>query len=571
MNQNQKQDYPFLIWVDSQIFNWENKLYCEKLQDVHQNAFQAFNDISQACELLQNIGDKNITILTSGQCAYQLVKHTKQNIIVFCGRRQNHFDLFKNYIQIKSIVSDSFQQAHDDAIMSMNQLDIQNEFIKLLSPPQRQTIEYQHSKSHVSIQFLVVIEELKKNKTLNESEVFEEIENLLSIQNKQNQKHVIFQDLENKQKEKPEQKFQLFEKLIYLYTREEISLTFNQQFAEHNYSQITNIILCLYKGFEEHQNKYNKIGSLYRGISFIDEDIFKQIMRDLNQSKDDQTSLFWNTITSTSTSIKVAKTFASEKFYGILYNIILDQEIPHPCFQLQKYHSYYPTEEEVILFPQLEFIVQNIEQQQNQNQQIYTVTIKQVKNNYAFALDPLKRKTYWDSVVEQKIKPKIETLVNFQCKRIFEFLSFCEYEQKNQGFDQRKFVSLIKKELENVFQQIQIQLNKIFNESKYPDISNQLKNLTRTYIEVFKFEYQDQFGFNQKKFQEEIDEVMKTLKLNICILVLKGIIDIEQEKKSLECLQQDFTINQTNALINIMASQCLISGIGQLGFESGIL
>ncbi|CAK87744.1 unnamed protein product (macronuclear) [Paramecium tetraurelia] len=515
MYQQQNQEYPILIWVDSQIFNWENKLYCEQLQNDYQNAFQAFNDMSQACELLQNIGNQDVTILTSGQYAYQLVKHTKQNIIVFCGRKQNHFDLFANNLQIKSIVSDSFQCAHEDAIMSMNQSDIQNEFIKLFLPPQRQASEYQHSKYHVSIQFLVVIEELQKHQKLKKSEVFKEIDNLLSIQNKQNLKIHIFQDLHKKEKEKLEltnQKFKLFEKLIYLYTREEIYQTFNQQFAQHNYQQITNIILCLYKGFKRHQNQNNQFKILFRGISFFEEDTFEQIMIDLNQSKDEQISLFWNTITSTSLSKVIAETFSSNNLYGILYYIILDEEIPHPCFKLQQYHSQFSQEEEVILFPQFEFIVQEIQQQQIQNQQIYTVTIKQVKNNYAFALDPLMRKTYWDSVVEQKIKPKIDTLVNFQCKRIFEFLSFCTNDNQIQGQYWRKFLSRIKKELENVFQQIQIQLTKIFIHSNHPDILSQIKYLTRTYIEVVKIEYQNQLAFNQYKLLEEhIDEVMKSL------------------------------------------------------------
>ncbi|CAD8208306.1 unnamed protein product [Paramecium octaurelia] len=509
MDQLQKQDHPILIWVDSQISNWENQLYCKQLQEDYQNAFQACNDISQACELLQNIGDKDITILTSGQCAYQLVKHTKQNIIVFCGRRQNHFDLFKNNIQIKSIVSDSFLQAHEDAIMSMNS-----------------TCEHLISSCHRRI---------KKKITLTESEVFAEIENLLSIGNQQHKKHAIFKDLENKSKEKlksTKQKFQLFEKLIYLYTREEIYYTFNQQFAQHNYQSIKNIILCLYQGFKEHYNNTNQFQILYRGIPFYDEDIFKQIMRDLNQSKDEGSSLFG------------IQFLAHLNFYGILYNIILDQEIPHPCFNLQQY-SKYPEEKEVILFPQFEFIVQEIQQQQNNNQQVYTVTIKQVRNNYAFALDPFKRKTYWDSVFEQKIKPKIETLVNFQCKRIFEFLQFCTYEQINQGLNQKIFVSSIKKEFENAFQQIQNQLIKIFNDSKHPDILNQIKSLTRTYIEVVKFEYQDDLSSNQKKFLGEINEIMTSLKLNICKLVLKGIINIEEEKEYLQHLQKYFMMNQT--------------------------
>ncbi|CAD8192163.1 unnamed protein product [Paramecium pentaurelia] len=538
------QEYPILIWVDSQILNLENQQYCEQLYNVYQNAFQAIDDISDALEILYKIGDNYVTILTSGQYAYQLVEHTKQNIIVFCGRKSNHLDLFIKNVQIKSIVSDSFESAHENAIMSMNQSDIQKEFIKLLLPPQQQATEYQHSKDHVSIQFLVVIEQLKKQKRPKEYKVFAEIEALLSKQNKQNKKYNIFQDLKKKEQEKLEitnQNFNLFEKLIYLYSREEIYSTFNQQFAQHNYQEI-------YQGFKENQNKNNYFKVLFRGISFDDQNNFEQIIRDLNSSKDERISLFWNTITSTSQSREIAHKFSSFSNYGILYKIKLDEDVPHPCFELQQYHSHYQNEKEVILFPQFEFIVKEIQFAQIQDQQIYIVNIKQVKNNYAFALDPMLRKIYWDSIIEGKIKPKIETLVNFQSKRIFELISFYTDSKYDYEIDLRPILQKIQNELENVFKQIETQLTKVFIHSNYPDVLIQIKNLTRTYIQFVKIEYQNKSVQNfYQLFEEHIDEVMKSLRQNICTLILKGVINIEQEKEYLQNLQQQFFMKQTKS------------------------
>ncbi|CAD8173393.1 unnamed protein product [Paramecium octaurelia] len=284
--------------------------------------------------------DQDATILTSGQYGYQLEKQTKQDILIFSERRQNHFDLFTNNVLIISI-----------AIMSLNQQDIQNEFIKLLTPPQRRTVEYKHSKYHVRIQFLVVIEKLKKNKTPKAKKIWF----LFKINQIQARKLKL-----------TKQNFQLFEKLIYLYARQVIFSTFNQQFADHNFQQITNIILCLYKGFEEHQKHHNQFQILQRVISFFEEDIFKQVMRNLNQSKDQGTSFFWNInekyvkLLYDHQFIFISKYGARIffwQFYGVLNYIILYQEIPHQCFKLQQYHPKYPIEEEEILFPLFEFIV----------------------------------------------------------------------------------------------------------------------------------------------------------------------------------------------------------------------
>ncbi|CAD8102594.1 unnamed protein product [Paramecium primaurelia] len=493
------QEYPIIIWTDSQISNWENKLYCEKLQTDYQNAFQAFNDISEAIKILQKIGDKDVTILTSGQYAYQLVKHTKKNIIVFCGRRQNHLDLFMNNFQIQSIVSDSFQSAHENVIMSMNYSDIQNQLIKLLSPPQQQSMEYQHSKYHVSIQFLVAIEEIKEEKRPNQQDVFGEIENLL-IENKQQKMSNILKDLDKQEqkKKKKRTKTQICLRNLFIFIAE---MRFMKSLTNCLLSMIINQQKTL---LHDNQSKEDKFQNLFRGTSFDQQGIFQQIIKDLNQSRDEGASIFWNTIASASQVRDVAKMYAKEKEYGILYEITLDKDAPHPFFQLQDYHSHYPVEKEVILFPQFEFIVQEITFTQEGSKQIYTVKIKQVKNNYAFALDPTKRKIYWDSIIEQKIKPKIDTLVNFQSKRIFELISF-----SNQNYNkeiQRKIFSSIETELENTFQLIHNQLQQIFFHSKYPNIVNQITSLTKTYTEIVKCRYDDQSAEIAKL---HIDQVMK--------------------------------------------------------------
>ncbi|CAD8167988.1 unnamed protein product [Paramecium octaurelia] len=551
MNQIEKisEEFPILIWVDNQIQSRENNIYREQLQNDYQGLFQAFNNVDDALKMLQIIDKRDVTILTSAKCAYELVKHTKQNVIVFCGSRLYHLDLFINNFQIKSIVSDSFQSAHENAIMCMNQSDILTEFVNLLSPPQHSAIQYQHSKDHVSIQFLVVIEELRKNKEPKEQDVFAEIEYLLQIQNIDvKQMKAIFEDLQKKEKEKLKLKnksFNLFDKLVYLYSREEIYQIFNQQFAQHNYQILKNIILCLYQGFKQNKSKVGEIEILFRGISFFDKEIFEQIIRDLKSSKNEGTQLFWNTITSTSIDFDIALTFAQNNFNGILYQIELDEEVPHPCFKLEQYHSQYPKEEEVILFPQFQFIVQEITFRKINEQQIYFVFIKQVKNNYAFALDPMMRKIYWDSIVEEKIKPKIETLVNFHSKRIFELISFFEEDVYDKEIYMEEIIYIIENELTILFQQIQNQLTKILSRSRYTNIVNQIENLTKIYTQVVKIDYQNQSVDDFfKLFEEHFDKVLKSLRQNICTLILKGIIDIDYWKDQLQNLQSKFKEKQ---------------------------
>lgn len=48
-------EYPIFIWVDKNIFNWENRIYCEQLQNDYQNLFQAFDNISDALKILHKI------------------------------------------------------------------------------------------------------------------------------------------------------------------------------------------------------------------------------------------------------------------------------------------------------------------------------------------------------------------------------------------------------------------------------------------------------------------------------------------------------------------------------------
>ncbi|CAD8120748.1 unnamed protein product [Paramecium sonneborni] len=533
-------DYPILIWVDKQMFNQENQLICKQLLNDYQYLFQAFDNLNDALRLLQQIGDKDITIITSGQFAYDLVKYSKQNLVIFCGNKYNHFDLFINNHQIKALVSSSFQLAHENAILCMNQTDIYNDFLKLLSPQQQQ-IEYYHSKDYVSIQFLVVIEEIRKNKELKEEQVFTEIDSLLAISKKENKKQIIFQDLEQKEKQKYSKKFSLFEKLIYLYSREEIYQTFNYQFAKHNYQEIKNIILCLYQGFKEQELNQKYYKNLYRGISIDSQDTFEQIVQDLYQNLCEGSSLFWNTMTSTSLSFDVAKKFSQQSLYGIFYQIELDDDVPYPCFKLENYHSEFPNEQEVLLFPQFQFIIQDIEYFYHESKKQYIVFVKQVKNNYAFALDPKLRKIYWDSVIQEKIKPKIETLVNFHSKRIFEITQFFAEQQCDLDIYQDEILDRVEKELQNIFKQIQFNLTQILRHSSYKNILNHINKLTQVYLEIIKLK--DQI-YNPASFfqqiEEQLDQVMKSLRQNIGTLILKGIINIEYQKEYLQNLQNKF-------------------------------
>ncbi|CAD8104085.1 unnamed protein product [Paramecium primaurelia] len=289
--------------------------------------------------------------------------------------------LFLDNTYIKFIKSNSFQSANEDVIMCMIQTDIYNDFIKLLSPSQQQAIEYQHSKEHASIQFLVVREDQQKNKELKEQDIYDEIEALISISNKQYQKQIILEDSKKQEIGKEQilkEKFYLFEKLIYLYTRDEIFQVFNWQFAQHNYQKIKNIILCLYQRFKQNQLKQYKIFlSFFRGIYFDSKDIFDKLSKIHNLHKRME-HLFWNTITS------AYYNFCSNGNYGIFYQLLLDQDVPHPCFKLQLYHTHYPEEEEVLLFPQFEFIVQETNSIQLEPTTIYTVTIKQVTMHFHF-------------------------------------------------------------------------------------------------------------------------------------------------------------------------------------------
>ncbi|CAK86960.1 unnamed protein product (macronuclear) [Paramecium tetraurelia] len=155
------------------------------------------------------------------------------------------------------------------------------------------------------------------------------------------------------------------------------------------------------------------------------------------------------------------------------------------------------------------------------------------------------RKIYWDSIVEEKIKPKIETLASFHGKRIFELLSFFVEDVYDKEIYMEEIIYVIENEMTILFQQVQIQLTKILSHSRYTNILNQIENLTTIYTQVMKIDYQNQsVDCFFQQFEEHIDKVLKSLRQNMCTLIIKGIIDIDYWKEYLQNLQNKFKEKQ---------------------------
>ncbi|CAD8069995.1 unnamed protein product [Paramecium primaurelia] len=104
----------------------------------------------------------------------------------------------------------------------------------------------------------------------------------------------------------------------------------------------------------------------------------------------------------------------------------------------------------------------------------------------------------------------------------------------------------INKELVNVFEWIQVEQIKTLSHSNYTDILIQIELLTNTYTQVIKIDQKNQ---NSEQFfqsiKELVEKVMKSLRYNICTLILKGNVNIEYLKEYLQNLQKNLKKKQS--------------------------
>ncbi|CAD8198786.1 unnamed protein product [Paramecium pentaurelia] len=196
-----------------------------------------------------------------------------------------------------------------------------------------------------------------------------------SLQNIQNKKVKYFLRFKHNRRRKiRNQNFNLFEKLIYLYSREEIYPTFNQYIIIKKLKTLSHLFQ---QEFKENQKKTIR-------ISFDEQDIFEQIIRDFNLSKDEGKALFWNINKINQFIIELLAPLDLKKLHKIfLYEIKLDEMF---LIQVLSYDNIIP----IMKMKKQQYYSHSLNLSQTKYDSLKfktsksIVNIKLAKNNYTF-------------------------------------------------------------------------------------------------------------------------------------------------------------------------------------------
>ncbi|CAD8155857.1 unnamed protein product [Paramecium octaurelia] len=538
-----------LLWIDKQINNQENSFFQKRLKNKIQDC-SFLDSTPEALKILKNQKqDDKFIIIISGQFIYEEKEHLNDNLIVFCGQSKRHLQQFLSKNDLLVLVDSGIEEVEE--IVSLNEefLNAKEYLHQSFGQKALKQIQYYHQFEATSFRFLLINKKLEKNQQPNEELMNKEIQQFIS----QDIFKICQVDMQKKEEEKKKEnqgKFSILEKFIYYYSRNEIYQELNKNFAESNFEKLEQIMCVLFQGYSQLQLKQLPENKLYRGISFQELEIYNNIMQDLQQSYKKKQSIFWNTLASTSTKEEVAKRFCT-KPYKILFEITLNQQNPHPYFQLKDYNSEFPNEGEVILFPQFEFKVVDI---YSKNGYQY-VKIEQADNNFSMSLDSSKRQKYWTNKIEMDLKPKLKTICSFYQKRVdFIIKNIMQFPQEvgdlrvqlklnlNQYFD--RFLSLLRM-FYNDYDNYKMNLNQLL------DACNEEIN--------FAFILENSFLKRLSKFITDVSDLL----IDQFLKIIQKIFNIEDYKIQLKNIWIDYYSKYTYSTFNYQFKDIKINSLTQ--------
>ncbi|CAK74902.1 unnamed protein product (macronuclear) [Paramecium tetraurelia] len=519
-----------LVWVDSNINNYENQIYQKRLKQII-NECSFINSTNEALKIVQNLqqrGDQ-IILIVSGSIIEETINFAlSNNQIVFCGNFKVHFSKFLETKNLLVLIDSGISKVENYVKQNIEFLKAQQSLILQFHQKVNHQEQYSHQFQEISIKFLLINQKLQENYEDKEEQLNLEIGKLLS----QEMLTTFQQSVKRKETlkiEKTKEKFNNFEKLIYYYTRDDQPISFykilNQKLAQQKYEELEQIMCTIFYGYSNLKNQSLSTNKLYRGISFSlsQKDVYENIIEELKHCQRNNKSIFWNSLTSTTMKQSATSYFLQFQF-KILFEISLSQVNPHPYFKLEDYNSEIPNEEEVILFPQFEFQVSGI----YQNDKSFIIRINQVENNFAMALDVAKRKQYWENRINDDLKPKLQTITSFNQIRINQIM------KKIRKFslldeDIRK---ILKTNTDDYFLKLVSQLQQFCDNQ---DVHvNYLSQVLSVIEQEFSFENSITDGFFQVSMN--LFQKCKERLINEFIQIIKKIYNLEKFKNDIKRL-----------------------------------
>ncbi|CAD8118480.1 unnamed protein product [Paramecium primaurelia] len=258
--------------------------------------------------------------------------------------------------------------------------------------------------------------------------------------------------------------------------------------------KIKNIILCHYQGFNQHQLKeYKFFSSFFREIYFDSKDIFEKLSQPYNLDKRMEHLNF---------VIQLLVLLYFQKLHIIFVQVVI----------MEYFINSYGIKMFLIHVLNYNRTIPNIQKR------------KKYETNSIQGCDLTRKNNFQYKNNEEKIKLKIEALVNFQSKRTFDLVSIFAREFDDQEIWMKFSLGLKMNQFK--FNQLK------FCHSNYTDVLYQIEKLTKTYTQVIKIEFQHQNPQELFQLIKELIEKTKYLDFD-----LKGIIQIEFWKEYLENLQ----------------------------------
>jgi FMN phosphatase YigB (HAD superfamily) len=131
-----------LLWHDPEVFNQENKEFCQKFSKEFAN-FRRFHNTTDVFEFLHN-ERKRWIVITSGSKGKELIEKINQlpsvlGVVFFCANKEFHANWSKDYPIVKGLYSDfealmkKIKSLHEEYVEQIVEYDFERQK-QLLDP-----------------------------------------------------------------------------------------------------------------------------------------------------------------------------------------------------------------------------------------------------------------------------------------------------------------------------------------------------------------------------------------------------------------------------------------------------
>ena len=388
MGNNSSNEITNVIWIDPNVFNGENSIYFEELENIKNTKISRFKNVEDALELIKSLKFSETTIIISGSLYTEFIKKFEENLTdIFIIPKIIIFTLNKEkFLENNKIYNDKYNSFYNLGGIQTSFSDIKNFLLKPLSMPinkkeiiedQKLTFEYIDSKEKLILPLLY--------QTLIEITSADNVEKYTEYLYNKYSANKEIDKLLNSIKNISDIPIELLSKYYTrLYTiQSDFYKDINRDLRGKEKDKYITYIKLLYEGLKLKSLPLATNNELYRGTKISNDEIIKIKEYLKNKKKDLPAAIvFSKSFLSFSKDKDIAEKFLNDtndnkNLSKVLYIIEKGDKIDYSLSTHSDIEniSKYPDEREVLFFPFSSFEIKEINESIYKNEKIYEIKL----------------------------------------------------------------------------------------------------------------------------------------------------------------------------------------------------